>query len=96
MSQIAALGPIARIRTRYLYACLQSRLFPGERSTKESYDRTVLVDEQAYKELQFWAMNVHKFNGHPIIWADTTISYHCQTSSDASEQAIHASPTRYL
>lgn len=84
MSQIAALGPIARIRTRYLYACLQSRLFPGERSTKESYDRMVLVDEKAYKELQFWATNVHKYNGQPINWADTTISYHCQTSSDAS------------
>ena len=41
MSQIAAIGPIARIRTRYIYACIQTRLFAGERSSSELYDRVV-------------------------------------------------------
>ncbi len=30
ISQIAALGPIARIRTRAMYHCLKTRLLPSE------------------------------------------------------------------
>jgi len=84
MSQIAAIGPIARIRTRYIYACIQTRLFANEKSSSESYDRVVFVDEKTYKELHFWAHMTHKYNGQDIVWSMTTVSYHCQTSSDAS------------
>ena len=28
MSQVAAIGPMARIRTRYIYGCIKTRLFP--------------------------------------------------------------------
>ena len=84
MSQIAALGPIARIRTRYIYACIQTRLFEGERSSSESYDRVVFVDEKARKELYFWSHKTHQYNGQDIIWSMSTLSYHCRTASDAS------------
>ena len=84
MSQVAAIGPIARIRTRYIYACIKTRLFPLERSSTESYDRVVFLDENTVKELQFWIRNVRKYNGQDIIWSPTSLSYHCYTSSDAS------------
>jgi len=61
MSQVAAIGPIARIRTRYIYACIKTRLFPLEKSSTESYDRVVLLDENIVMELQFWI--VRKYNG---------------------------------
>ena len=81
---MAAIGPIARIRTRYIYACIKTRLFPLERSSTESYDRVVFLDENTVKELQFWIRNVRKYNGQDIIWSPTSLSYHCYTSSDAS------------
>ena len=84
MSQIPAIGPIARIRTRYIYACIQTRLFAGERPSAESYDRVVFIDEKTRKELYFWAHATQKYNGQVIVWSMTTVSYHCQTASDAS------------
>ena len=67
MSQIAAIGPIAGIRTRYIYACIQTRLFAGERPSSESYDRVVFVDEKTRKELYFWAHKTYKHNGQDIV-----------------------------
>ena len=84
MSQITVIGTIARIRTRYIYACIQTRLFAGERPSSESYDRVVFVDEKTRKELYFWAHKTYKHNGQDIVWSMTMLSYHCQTASDAS------------
>jgi hypothetical protein len=67
MSQVAVIGPIARIRTRYIYVCIKTRVFPLERSSTESYDRVVFLDENTVKELQFWIRNVRKYNGQDII-----------------------------
>jgi hypothetical protein len=84
MSQIASLGPIARIRTRSMYACISSRLLPFETSmTSESYDRLVFIDEKTYEECAFWCKNIDKYNGRDIDIAVIQLAYHCLTSSDA-------------
>jgi hypothetical protein len=85
MSQIAALGPIARIRTRSMYACIQSRLLPGETSmTSASYDRVIFIDDKTYEECAFWVKNVLKYNGRDIDISIIQFAYHCLTASDAS------------
>ena len=85
MSQISAIGPMARIRTRFMYACIQSRRLSGENcSEAESYDLLVFVDEDTKKELQYWISNTKKVNGREISTRIVELSYHCLTSSDAS------------
>jgi len=78
MSQISAIGPMARIRTRFMYACIQSRRLSGENcSEAESYDLLVFVDEDTKKELQYWISNTKKVNGREISTRIVELSYHC-------------------
>ncbi len=46
ISQIATLGPIARIRTRGIHHCLKTRLLQSEHySSSESYNREITIDK---------------------------------------------------
>ena len=51
------IGPIARLRTRSLYALLDSRC---------SWYEELVVSEEAKSELQFWLTNLDHFNGQGI------------------------------
>lgn len=85
MSQVSAIGPMARIRTRSMYACIQTRLLTGESCSKaESYDLLVFVNDDTKKELLYWVSNTKKVNGRAISTRISELSYHCFTSSDAS------------
>ena len=64
ISQIASLGPIARIRTRTMYSCLKTRLLPTEHySSPKSYDREITIDKNTIEEAHFWIRNIQRFNG---------------------------------
>jgi hypothetical protein len=67
ISQIAALGPIARIRTRGMYHCLKTRLLQSEHySSSESYNREITIDKNTREEALFWIRNIQRFNGQSI------------------------------
>ena len=56
MLQVSAIGPMARIRTRSMCACIRIRLLTGENCSKvESYDLLVFVNDDTKKELLYSA-----------------------------------------
>ena len=57
MSMSLALGPIARLRTRALYAIINNCT---------SWHAYLSLGEEAREELLFWQSNVVTLNGHPI------------------------------
>ncbi len=67
ISQIATLGPIARIRTRGMYHCLKTRLLQYEHySSSESYNREITIDKNTCEEALFCIRNIQRFNGQSI------------------------------
>ncbi len=85
ISQIAALGPIARIRTRGMYHCLKTRLLQSEHySSSESYNREITIDKNTHEEARFWIKNIQRFNGQSILKIFSVLSFFCKLASDAS------------
>ena len=85
ISQIAALGPIARIRTRAMYNCLKTRLLQSERySSSESYNQEITIDKNTREEARFWIRNIHRFNGQFISKIFSILAFYCKLASDAS------------
>ena len=71
-----AVGPIARLRSRYLYDVINHRW---------SWQDKVVLSQEAADELQFWKANIARFNGQHIWFSPgaTRIAY-----SDASDFAF--------
>ena len=85
ISQIAALGPIARIRTRVMYNCLKTRLLPSEHySSSKSYDREIIIDKNTIEEAHFWTRNIQRFNGQSILKIFSILTFFCKLASDDS------------
>ena len=57
ISMQGGIGPLVRLRTRYLYNCLEKRA---------SWDSCVLVDSLALSDLFYWQSNVFALNGTPL------------------------------
>jgi hypothetical protein len=72
-----ALGPMARLRTRYLYACLNSRV---------SWRSRVPICEEARAELRFWASRDREAWGL-CVWPLPVWHAEVQVASDASDAA---------
>ena len=51
------IGPVARLRTRYLYRLIVQR---------KSWDDTLNLDNDAINEIQFWLNSIESFNGQSI------------------------------
>ena len=68
-----AIGPVTRLRTRALYALLESK--------SSWYDRLVLSDE-ARREVSFWSSSLQQYNGQPIWRAPSAVRV---VYSDASD-----------
>ena len=74
ISLLHAVGKIARLRTRALYRCID---------TRASWNAPVLIDEAAYKEINFWNNEVKNLNdkGFNVEYKD---EYEIEAFSDAS------------
>ena len=70
-----ALGPVVRLWTRELYRVVQS---------SESWDRKIMLAEEARTEIQFWSENFEN-DGQPIWHASPKVEI--MTYSDASDVA---------
>ena len=72
ISMSLAIGPIARLRSRYLYDSINRRW---------SWHDKIFLSKEATDELEFWGSSINKFNGQPIWFSPgaTRIAY-----SDAS------------
>ena len=85
ISQIASLGPIARIRTRGMYHCLKTRLLQSEHYfSSESYNREITIDKNTHEEARFWIKNIQRFNGQSILEIFSVLSFFFKLTSDAS------------
>ena len=62
MSMSLALGPLARMMTRGMYAVLNAKI---------SWCHQVLLTTEALEELTFWLDNIDNFNGHNI-WPEAS------------------------
>ena len=73
ISMNLAIGPVSRLRTRALYAAINSRW---------SWCDKVTIPEDAREELLFWYQNIERLNGKPIWFSPgcTRVAY-----SDASD-----------
>ena len=86
ISQFAALGAAARIRTRSLLRCVESRLRPGDSpSDRHTWDRHVVLSEEARDELRWWLHNLHKVNGQSIAAVHAPITFDGTLRTDASD-----------
>lgn len=72
MSMSLALGPVARLMTRAMYAMLESRV---------NWDM-LLWTEEAWEELQFWTGSLKSYNAQPIRYQPSAIRV---VYSDASD-----------
>ena len=68
-----AIGSIARLRTRGLYALLNSRI---------SWYDSLCLDASVKEELKFWLEGVHHYNGQPIWHSPSAVRV---VYSDASD-----------
>ena len=85
ISQIVALGPIARIRTRAMYNCLKTSLLQSEPySSSESYNREITIDKNTREEARFWIRNIQRFNGQSILKIFSILAFYYKLASDAS------------
>ena len=75
----SALGTIARLFTRQMYAFVESRM---------SWNDTMSANGGVLQELQFWSENIDAFNGYPI---HRGMSFHATVSCDASDTGYGAS-----
>ena len=81
ISQIAVVGPIARIRTRAMYNFLKTRFLQSERySSSESYNREITIDKNTREEARFWIRNIQRFNGQSIFKIFSILAFSCKTS----------------
>ena len=73
VSMSLAIGPVARLRTRALYAAM---------NTRRSWSDSVMIPADAREELRFWYHSIEHLNGRPIWFSpgSTRIAY-----SDASD-----------
>lgn len=69
-----ALGDIARLRTRFLYFLIQSRL---------SWNEYVVVTPEAKDELMFWLDNIDSFNGRNIWQTPSAVRIVYSDASDS-------------
>ena len=67
-----AMGPVVRLFTRNMYACI---------AASSSWNDVVLANAGVKDELKFWLNNIHHFNGYSIIRSFTA---HAVIYSDAS------------
>ena len=81
VSMTLAIGGVARMRTRALYALV------GERLTKQDWRRKVRLSDssEAVKEVLFWPENFDRFNGRPIQELGRDAEVDVTGSSDASD-----------
>ena len=63
ISMQTGIGPLVRLRTRALYSCLLARA---------SWDSPVMIQLNAYHELNFWKENLKKINGRAFIGIEAT------------------------
>ena len=92
ISQIAVLGPIARIRTRAMYNCLKTRLLQSERySSSDSYNREITIDRNTREEAHFWIRNTQRFNGQSILKIFSVLVFSCKLASDPSDSGLRQS-----
>ena len=56
-------GNVTRIKSRYLYFIV---------NTRKNWNSTVILDDDAYRELSFWKSNLKSLNGIPFWKSDST------------------------
>ena len=64
LSMARAVGSLARMFTRSLYAAIGSRM---------SWYAVVCLDARAKAEMEFWKANVHRLNGHAMWFASSAV-----------------------
>ena len=74
ISMQIAVGAVARLRTRSVFFCLQ---------TRASWEDPVLIDKAALDELVFWKENIAILNGRPLL-PDDSDTFDSVVYSDAS------------
>ena len=86
MSQFAAVGSAARIRTRAMYANLELR---KERSAdprdRTSWDHPIPLTPECKGELSWWLQNLQTVNGQPIAHHLRRLRFSGKLFSDASD-----------
>ena len=75
ISMQIAVGAVARLRTRSVFFCLQ---------TRASWEAPVLIDKAALDELVFWKENIAILNGRPLL-PDDSNTFDSVVYSDASD-----------
>ena len=88
MSQIAALGPMVRIRTRSIYSNIKTCFHDnvGQFSTRSTdYDLLISINDDTRLEITFWSRNITQYNWQCIAYIFPVMSFHCKTASDASD-----------
>lgn len=82
VSMSLALGGVARMRTRALYAVI------GHRDGRAAWNETVILSEEARDEVQFWLEHFDSFNGMPIKENRRTMQVDLEGHSDAGEDGF--------
>jgi hypothetical protein len=77
VSMALALGGVARMRTRDLYAAI------GNRKTREEWKQKMRLTPEAVRELEFWIKYFDRFHGQPIIDNRGEIAVDLTAFSDA-------------
>ena len=85
ISMRLALGPIAHLRTRSLYAVIKERV---------SWSDRVFLSLEAQEELVFWQANIEAFNGQPIWFSPgtTRVAYSDASSSGYGGYVVEFGP----
>lgn len=82
VSSSLALGGVARMMTRSLYAAI------GSRRDRKAWNEKMWLTDAAKKEIQFWMENLREYDGMPIVENRRAAVVDITAYSDAGESGI--------
>ena len=85
MSQFAALGSAARLRTRSLQACVETRTKSvHDTQGRRSWDESIALSQPAIDELRWWLRHLRQVNGQCIAHVHAPLLFDGALYGDAS------------